>query len=132
MPVRKPFALAGALGIVWAAAAMAQTVPPGGGAATAPALNLAPIQVIGTTPLPSAAGIDRDKIPANVQTLDSPDLMRDGPAPLVSGLDRSLSSINLNDNEDNTYQPDVQYRGFTASPVLGTPTGLAVYQTACG
>ena len=58
----------------------------------------------------------------------APDLMPRGPAPLVSGLDQRLSSVNLNDNEDNPYQPDVQYRGFTASPVLGTPTGLAVYQ----
>src|SRR5262249_46657165 len=28
----------------------------------------------------------------------------------------------------NPFQPDVQYRGFQASPVLGTPQGLAIYQ----
>ena len=91
-------------------------------------MSLAPIQVIGTTPLPSAAGIDRDKVPANVQTLDSADLIKAGPAGLVTGLDERLGSINLNENEDNLYQPDVQYRGFQASPVVGTPIGLAVYQ----
>ena len=128
MPVRIRLAIAGVLGLAWSSVAVAQTSPavPAPSART-PSLLLPPIQVIGTTPLPSATGIDRDKVPANVQTLDSPDLMRDGPSPLTSGLDR-LSSVNLNDNEDNTYQPDVQYRGFTASPVLGTPTGLAVYQ----
>ncbi len=26
------------------------------------------------------------------------------------------------------YKPDLQYRGFTASPLLGLPQGLAVYQ----
>ncbi len=91
-------------------------------------MNLAPIQVIGTTPVPSAAGIDRDKVPANVQTLDSPDLVQQGPAGLVTSLDERLGSVNLNENEDNLYQPDVQYRGFEASPVVGTPIGLAVYQ----
>jgi outer membrane receptor protein involved in Fe transport len=28
----------------------------------------------------------------------------------------------------NPFQPDVQFRGFVASPVAGTPQGLAVYQ----
>ena len=28
----------------------------------------------------------------------------------------------------NPFQPDVDYRGFVASPTLGTPQGLAVYQ----
>ncbi|HEX3537541.1 MAG TPA: Plug domain-containing protein, partial [Stellaceae bacterium] len=92
-----------------------------------PTLSLPAVNVIGTTPL-AGVGIDRDKVPANVQTLPQPDIAKQGPAPLLSGLDQHLSSINLNDNEDNPYQRDVQYRGFTASPVLGTPTGLAVYQ----
>jgi iron complex outermembrane receptor protein len=36
--------------------------------------------------------------------------------------------VNINNNQDNPYQPDLQYRGFEASPVLGTPIGVAVYQ----
>jgi iron complex outermembrane receptor protein len=28
----------------------------------------------------------------------------------------------------NEFQRDLNYRGFTASPVIGTPQGLAVYQ----
>lgn len=108
-----------------AAAAQERTAAPAPDAAAN--VTLAPVEVIATTPLPGI-GIDRDKVPANIQTLPAPDIAKQGPAPLVSGLDQRLSSINLNDNEDNPYQPDVQYRGFTASPVLGTPTGLAVYQ----
>jgi iron complex outermembrane receptor protein len=107
----------------FAPGAFAQTEP----AALAPPVTLGTVDVIGTSPL-AGIGIDRDKVPFNVQTLDAPDLMKQGPAALVSGLDHRMSSVNLNGNEDNSYQPDVQYRGFTASPVLGTPTGLAVYQ----
>ena len=33
-------------------------------------------------------------------------------------------------SQDNAFQTDVQYRGFTSSPVNGQPQGLAVYQKA--
>ena len=111
---------------LWTAAAWGQTAPSGNSPAPT-TLTLPAIEVVGTTPLPGI-GIDRDKLPANVQTLPAPDTARDGPVPLASSLDRRLGSVNLNDNEDNPYHPDVQYRGFTASPVLGTSAGLAVYQ----
>ena len=109
------------------AVVLAQSGSPAPDATGAPTVTLPAVEVIGTSPLPGI-GIDRDKLPANVQSLPAPDSAKQGPAPLVSGLDQRLGSVNLNENEDNPYQPDVQYRGFTASPVLGTPSGLAVYQ----
>ena len=39
-----------------------------------------------------------------------------------------LASVNLNETQANPFQPDVQFRGFVASPLLGLPQGLAVYQ----
>jgi iron complex outermembrane receptor protein len=39
-----------------------------------------------------------------------------------------VPSVYINDNAGNPFQPDIQYRGFTASPVVGVPQGLAVYQ----
>ncbi len=108
------------------AVASAQTaaVGPASGAAT---LTLPTVEVIGTSPVPGV-GIDRDEIPANVQSIVAPDTAKQGPTALVSGLDQHLGSVNLNGNEDNPYQPDVQYRGFEATSVVGTPIGLAVYQ----
>lgn len=85
------------------------------------------VLVIGSTPLPGAA-IGIDKIPGNVQILSADDLSRQGPASLTTALDSILSSININDDLDDPFQPDILYRGFEASPVLGTPQGLAVYQ----
>ena len=112
-------------------AATAQT--PAGGALpaapseAAPTLTLPTVEVIAPSPL-AGIGVPRDKVPSNAQTIAPPDTATAGPAPLVSGLDRQLGSVNLNENEDNPYQPDVQYRGFEATSVLGTPIGLAVYQ----
>ena len=42
-------------------------------------------------------------------------------------LNRRLGSVYVNANQNNPLQPDVNYRGFTASPLLGTPQGLSVY-----
>lgn len=126
MPACKALIAAAACGL-WSVAAAAQNAGNPPVSSPVPTVTLAPVDVIGTSPLPGI-GIDRDKVPANAQTMPAPDIAVQGPAPLVSGLDQRIGSISINDNEDNPYQPDIQYRGLTASPVLGTPTGLAVYQ----
>ena len=33
----------------------------------------------------------------------------------------------VNEVPSNPFQPDINYRGYTASPLLGTPQGLSVY-----
>lgn len=96
-----------------------------------PATALAPIVevlVIGTTPMPGS-GIDIDKVPSNVQTMSARDLDRPGSGEVLPGAaaDR-MSSVNLNDEQGNPYQPDFVYRGFAASPISGVSQGLAVYQ----
>ena len=85
------------------------------------------IVIVATTPVPGMT-IPADKVPGNVQTLYSNDLRQDGTASLITGLSGRLSSINLNDSTADPFQPDILYRGFEASSVLGTPQGLAVYQ----
>jgi iron complex outermembrane receptor protein len=92
-----------------------------------PVVNLPLVEVIAGSPLPGT-GIDRDKVPSNVQSLPAPDTRTQGPDALTTELDQRLGSVNINANQDNPFQPDVQYRGFAASPILGTPIGLAVYQ----
>ncbi|MGA2562878.1 MAG: TonB-dependent receptor [Steroidobacteraceae bacterium] len=83
--------------------------------------------IVEATAIPGAA-IDADKIPGNVQTLTAVDLTREASANLTGTMDARLGSVNVNDSLDDPFQPDILYRGFEASPVLGTPQGLAVYQ----
>jgi iron complex outermembrane receptor protein len=90
-------------------------------------VNLQQVEVIGTSPLPGS-GIDRDKVPANVQSLKSSDLSREGSADLIGALTDRAGSVNVNASAGDPFQPDILFRGFEASPVLGTPQGLAVYQ----
>jgi iron complex outermembrane receptor protein len=83
--------------------------------------------VVESTSIPGIA-IDIDKIPGNVQVLSSADLSREGSASLTGAMNSQLGSVNVNDDLADPFQPDILYRGFEASPVLGTPQGLAVYQ----
>jgi iron complex outermembrane receptor protein len=80
---------------------------------------------------PAAAepgAVDRDKVPANVQTLSSTDFDKTTAASLLDALARGLPGAALGDQTGNEFQRDFNYRGFVASPVIGTPQGLAVYQ----
>src|SRR5450755_1995250 len=69
------------------------------------------ITVVGTTPLPGN-GVDRDKVPSNVQVLSGADLTRDGNIDLTGALGSRLASVNLTPEQGNPLQPDFQYRGF--------------------
>lgn len=84
------------------------------------------IDVVGTTPLGSA--IDADRVAANVQTVTAEELRRQGALDLADFMKRNLGSVFVNDAQNNPLQPDVQYRGFVGSPLLGLPQGLAIYQ----
>ena len=92
-----------------------------------PAWATEEIVVVGTTPVPGMT-VNVDKVPGNVQTLRAADLRQDGSPSLIEALGTRLGSVNINDTLADAFQPDILYRGFEASPVLGTPQGLAVYQ----
>ncbi len=85
------------------------------------------VTVVADTPMPGV-GVDIDKLPNSIQTLGASDLTREGSASVISALNDQLGSVNINDDLDDPFQPDILFRGFEASPVLGTPEGLAVYQ----
>lgn len=72
------------------------------------------------------ATLRRDQIAGPVQTASDADLQRSGALSLGDFL-QSLGSVHLNEMQGNPLQPDVSYRGFTASPLLGTPQGLSLY-----
>jgi len=72
--------------------------------------------------------IERDKIPANVQTLSAGDFDHAKAPDLLDAISRGLPGVALENQTGNEFQRDLDYRGFTASPVIGTPQGLAVYQ----
>jgi outer membrane receptor protein involved in Fe transport len=85
------------------------------------------LTVVATTPL-AGTGIDADKVPASVTTISSSEIARTQSANVTDTLQQRVPGIVVNEVAGNPFQPDVQFRGFVASPVSGTPQGLAVYQ----
>ncbi|WP_415894275.1 TonB-dependent receptor [Neptuniibacter sp. PT8_73] len=84
------------------------------------------VTVIGNTPI-YGVGIEKNRIAAAVQSANSEDLERSQSLNIAEHLRYNFSSVTINEAVNNPFQPDVQYRGFTASPLLGLPQGLSVY-----
>jgi iron complex outermembrane recepter protein len=77
---------------------------------------------------PYGTPLDSDRIPANAQRATAEQIERSQALDLTDFLNRSFGSVNINHAQNNPLQPDFNFRGFTASPLLGLPQGLAVYQ----
>jgi len=84
------------------------------------------VDVVATTPL---AGTDlaTDQIAGPVQTATAADVANSGALELGDFMNRRLNGVYLNEMQGNPFQPDVNFRGYTASPLLGTPEGISVY-----
>jgi outer membrane receptor protein involved in Fe transport len=82
--------------------------------------------VTATTPL-HGSGLPKDHVPANVQTISAEDLADHKSLDLSAYLGEAVGSISINDVQGNPLQPDLQYRGYLASPLLGAPQGLSMY-----
>jgi iron complex outermembrane receptor protein len=93
----------------------------------AEALELPTVTIVGTTPLPGL-GTPLEYVPANVQIYTSGDLARQHHATTTDYLTQNAGSVSANAAQGNPFQPDIAFRGFTASPLLGTPEGLSVFQ----
>ena len=90
-------------------------------------LELPTIEVIGTTPLPGIGTPVRD-VPANVQIFTSKEFAKQKHTDISEYLEQNPTSVTVNAAQGNPFQVDVNFRGFTASPLLGTPQGLSVFQ----
>jgi outer membrane receptor protein involved in Fe transport len=77
-------------------------------------------------PLPGL-GLTKEEIPGNVQSLTAEDIRNAHSVSIADLLNSTMQSVNVNDYQGNPFQMDVNYRGFTASPQLGTPQGLSVF-----
>jgi iron complex outermembrane receptor protein len=89
-------------------------------------VELPAVQVVGTTPLPGS-GVPLDKVPGNVQLFSGNTLGEQTQTTIAGFLEQNANGVTVSQSQGNPYQPDISFRGFTASPVLGTPQGLSVF-----
>jgi outer membrane receptor protein involved in Fe transport len=84
------------------------------------------ITVVSPTPI-GPPNQSRDQIPVPVQGLTAKDLEDSNALDLTDLMNKRLTSVYVNENAGNSFQPDINYRGYTSSPLLGTPEGLSAY-----
>ncbi|MBM3758787.1 MAG: TonB-dependent receptor [Acidobacteria bacterium] len=82
------------------------------------------IEVTSVLPLPGV-GRALDELPAPYQVESAAALH--SALNLADFLNRQVRGVHVNEIQGNPFQMDVNYRGYTASPLLGTPQGISIY-----
>jgi len=85
------------------------------------------VVVYGTLP-GSDIGLSPDKVPGALQSFDAEQLTAQHGGSLLSALGSQTAGIHLSDIQGNGLLQNLRFHGFDASPLQGTPQGLAVYQ----
>src|SRR5262245_65883562 len=114
-------------GTASAVAIVALFVRPISALAQGETVALPEITVIASSPV--GGNVDRDKFPGTVQTLSAPDFTRTESPNVTETLFRRIPGVSISDPSGNTAAQELDYRGFAASPVQGTPQGIAVYMS---
>lgn len=113
----------GSLGVV--PRVLAQTASTSAPSTSIPVV-LPEMEVRGSTPL-MGLGVPREQIPVNVQVTTGERIANRGALSMTDFLSREFAGINLTHVQNNPFQPDLSYRGFTSSFLIGTPPGLSVF-----
>jgi outer membrane receptor protein involved in Fe transport len=88
--------------------------------------TLPEVVVRGSTPLMSVP-LSQEDIPVNAQVTTGDEYTASGALNLTDFFARELAGVSLTHVQSGPFQPDVVYRGFTSSFLLGTPPGLSVF-----
>ena len=84
------------------------------------------VTVIASTPI-GTLDIPVVDVPVPIQSLNAKTLEDTNALDLTDAMKRRMNGVYVNENQNNPFQPDVNYRGYTASPLVGSPAGLSVY-----
>lgn len=84
------------------------------------------IEVVSGTPA-HGVGIETNRLPYPVNRVSDKQIEQSQSLDLSDYMNRNLGSVHVNQAQNNPLQPDLQYRGFVASPLLGNSQGISVY-----
>jgi iron complex outermembrane recepter protein len=85
-----------------------------------------PAVEVSATPL-AGLGVDPDQVPANTQTASGDELKRGRARTFGDLVNETFNSIAISEAQGNPFQPEVTFRGFSASALLGNPAGISVF-----
>ena len=84
------------------------------------------INVYSATPLPSI-GLPLNIVPANIQIATPKNINNQAGVSLADYMSNNLQSVTVSEMGGNPWQPEINFRGYSASPLLGMPQGLSTF-----
>ncbi len=106
---------------------VAAVVPAPGADEIETAHGIETLTVVGKTPV-RARDVAAADFPGRVQHFDGESLAGSGSLTVPDLLNRRAGGVHIHSAQGNPLQSDLYYRGYAASPLLGLPMGLSVYQ----
>lgn len=84
------------------------------------------VEVISTTPLPGI-GVPLFKIPANIQSASPKAINEQTGVSIADYMNNNMQGVTVTELGGNPWQPEINFRGYSSSPLLGNPQGLSTY-----
>lgn len=106
----------------WAAVMLAL----GSTAMAADEIQLKKVEVYSNTPL-KGIGLPLHKVPANIQMASPQQINNQTGVSIADYMNNNMQGVTVTELGGNPWQPEINFRGYSSSPLLGNPQGLSTY-----
>lgn len=90
------------------------------------ALKLDKVEVYSTTPI-KGIGVPLYKVPANIQQANPAAINNQTGVSIADYMNNNMQGVTVTELGGNPWQPEINFRGYSASSLLGNPQGLSTY-----
>ncbi len=84
------------------------------------------VEVVSTSPLPGI-GVPINLIPSNIQTVKAADVNKQPGVSIADYMVNNMQGVTVSDMTGNPWQPEINFRGYSSTPLLGNAQGLSTY-----
>ena len=84
------------------------------------------VPVYSGTPLPGI-GLPLNKVPANIQIADPKGVANQTGVSIADYMQNNMQGVTVSEMGGNPWQPEINFRGYSSSPLLGNSQGLSTY-----
>jgi outer membrane receptor protein involved in Fe transport len=89
-------------------------------------IKLKKIEVYGNTPL-KGIGLPLHKVPANIQMAAPEQVNNQTGVSIADYMNNNMQGVTVTELGGNPWQPEINFRGYSSSPLLGNSQGLSTY-----
>lgn len=90
------------------------------------AIKLKKVEVYGNTPL-KGIGLPLNKVPANIQMAAPEEINNQTGVSIADYMMNNMQGVTVTEMGGNPWQPEINFRGYSSSPLLGNAQGLSTY-----